>query len=49
MSCRIAFTVSKRVTIQELMNVEGVDEGIAESVKDTLERVTENTILDQYS
>ncbi len=39
----------QRVTIQELMNVEGVDEGIAESVKDTLERVTENTILDQYS
>jgi diadenylate cyclase len=39
----------QRVTIQELMNVEGVDEDIAESVKDTLERVTENTILDQYS
>src|SRR5215213_1947958 len=39
----------QRVTIEELMRVEGVDEGIAESVKDTLDRVTENTILDQYS
>jgi diadenylate cyclase len=39
----------QRVTIEELMRVDGVDEGIAESVKDTLDRVTENTILDQYS
>jgi diadenylate cyclase len=39
----------QRVTIEELMQVEGVDEDIAESVKDTLDRVTENTILDQYS
>ena len=39
----------QRATIVDLMGVEGVDESIATSVKDTLERVTENTILDQYS
>ncbi len=39
----------QRVTIEDLMAVDGVDEAIAHSVKETLERVTENTILDQYS
>jgi diadenylate cyclase len=39
----------QRATVDELMSVEGVDHGTAESVKDTLDRVTENTILDQYS
>ena len=31
------------------MKVEGVDHDIATTVKDTLDRVAENTILDQYS
>src|SRR5918995_2358065 len=39
----------QRVTVDELMSVEGVDSETAETVKDTLDRVTENTILDQYS
>ena len=39
----------QRATIRDLMEVDGVDETIAETVKETLERVTENTILDQYS
>jgi diadenylate cyclase len=39
----------QRATIADLMEVDGVDEAIATTVKDTLERVTENTILDQYS
>ncbi|HEY3485882.1 MAG TPA: DNA integrity scanning diadenylate cyclase DisA, partial [Ilumatobacteraceae bacterium] len=39
----------QRVTVDDLMAVEGVDEATAHSVKDTLERVTETTILDQYS
>ena len=39
----------QRATIDDLMAVDGVDESIAMTVKETLERVTENTILDQYS
>jgi diadenylate cyclase len=39
----------QRVTIEDLMTVDGVDVGTAQSVKETLERVTESTILDQYS
>ena len=39
----------QRATIVDLMEVDGVDETIATTVKETLERVTENTILDQYS
>jgi diadenylate cyclase len=39
----------QRVTVDDLMRVDGVDETIAETVKDTLDRVAENTILDQYS
>jgi hypothetical protein len=30
------------------MSVEGVDEAMARSVRDTLTRITESTILDQY-
>jgi diadenylate cyclase len=39
----------QRVTVDDLMKVDGVDQDIAETVKDTLDRVAENTILDQYS
>jgi diadenylate cyclase len=39
----------QRATIDDLAAVEGVDAEIAVSVKETLERVTENTILGQYS
>ena len=39
----------QRVSVDDLMKVDGVDQGIAETVKDTLDRVAENTILDQYS
>ena len=35
--------------VDDLAAVDGVDTDIAESVKETLERVTENTILGQYS
>ena len=31
------------------MDVDDVDRELAMSIKDTLERVTESTILDQYS
>lgn len=39
----------QRATIDALMEIDEVDEQTARTVKDTLERVTENTILDQYS
>jgi diadenylate cyclase len=39
----------QRTTSEDLMRVDGVDEAMANSIKETLERVTENTILDQYS
>jgi diadenylate cyclase len=39
----------QRVTLEDLMTVEGVNIATAQSVKETLERVTESTILDQYS
>jgi len=39
----------QRATIDDLADVEGVDVEIAGSVKETLERVTENAILGQYS
>jgi diadenylate cyclase len=39
----------QRASVAELTAVDGVDEVIARAVKDTLERVTESTILDQYS
>jgi diadenylate cyclase len=39
----------QRATTDDLLRVDGVDEATANSVKETLQRVTENTILDQYS
>ncbi|MDJ0767994.1 MAG: DNA integrity scanning diadenylate cyclase DisA [Ilumatobacter sp.] len=39
----------QRVTVDDLMTVDGVDAETARSVKETLERVTESTILEQYS
>ena len=39
----------QRATVADLMAVDGVDEATAIAIKDTLERVTESTILDQYS
>ncbi len=39
----------QRATIVDLVEIDDVDETIARTVKETLERVTENTILDQYS
>jgi diadenylate cyclase len=39
----------QRATIADLMAVDDVDEVTAMAIKDTLERVTESTILDQYS
>jgi len=39
----------QRVTVADLVGVDGVDESMAIAIKDTLARVTESTILDQYS
>lgn len=39
----------QRASLQDLMQVAGVDEQIAKAIKDTLERVTEAAILDQYN
>jgi diadenylate cyclase len=39
----------QRATVDDLAAVDGIDPEIAEMVKETLERVTENTILGQYS
>jgi diadenylate cyclase len=39
----------QRASVADLMNVQGVEEPMAKTVKETLERVTETTILDQYS
>ena len=39
----------QRATVADLIGVDGVDESMAVAIKDTLERVTESTILDQYS
>jgi diadenylate cyclase len=39
----------QRATIDDLVTVEGVDEPTARAIRDTLSRVTESTILDQYS
>ncbi len=38
----------QRATVADLMDVPGIDEGQAIAIKDTLERLTESTILDQY-
>ncbi|MFZ8998803.1 MAG: DNA integrity scanning diadenylate cyclase DisA [Ilumatobacteraceae bacterium] len=39
----------QRATVDDLLRVDGVDEDTATRLRDTLQRVTENTILDQYS
>jgi diadenylate cyclase len=39
----------QRATVDDLMTVDGVDESTARAIRDTLSRVTESTILDQYS
>ena len=39
----------QRATVDDLLGVEGVDEATARAIRDTLSRVTESTILDQYS
>ncbi len=39
----------QRATVDELASVAGVDHSLAESIKDTLDRLTETSILDQYS
>jgi diadenylate cyclase len=39
----------QRATVLDLMAVDGVDDELATSIKDTLQRVTESAILDQYS
>ena len=39
----------QRATIADLMDVDRIDQATAISIKETLERVTESTILDQYS
>jgi diadenylate cyclase len=39
----------QRATVEDLMAVDQVGRDLAVSIKDTLERVTESTILDQYS
>jgi diadenylate cyclase len=39
----------QRATVDDMMDVDGVDETIAGTVRDTLQKVAENTILDQYT
>ncbi len=39
----------QRATIADLVSVDGVDETTARAIRETLNRVTESTILDQYS
>ena len=39
----------QRATIADLMTIDGIDQQTAETVKETIARVTENTILGQYS
>jgi len=39
----------QRATVSDLMSVDGVDEPTARTIRETLSRVTESTILDQYS
>ncbi len=54
MAARLATEVGglarlQRATVDDLMDVDGVDEAIAGTVRDTLQKVAENTILDQYT
>lgn len=39
----------QRATVEELLAVDNVDEATARAIRETLSRVTESTILDQYS
>jgi len=39
----------QRATVEDLVVVDGVDEATARAIRETLSRVTESTILDQYS
>ncbi len=39
----------QRATVDEIAAVAGIDHDLAESIKDTLDRLTETSILDQYS
>jgi diadenylate cyclase len=39
----------QRATVSELTDIDGIDTETAQAIKETLARVTENTILDQYS
>jgi diadenylate cyclase len=39
----------QRATVDDLTTVDGVDEATARAIRETLSRVTESTILDQYS
>ena len=39
----------QRATVDDLMAVDGVDEATARAIRETISRVTESTILDQYS
>ncbi|NND75055.1 MAG: DNA integrity scanning protein DisA [Ilumatobacter sp.] len=38
----------QRATLDDLMSVDGVDEATARAIRETLSRITESTILDQY-
>ena len=54
LSCRIAnhfgeFARLQRATVDELAGVDGVDGPLAQQIRETLTRVTETSILDQYS
>jgi diadenylate cyclase len=39
----------QRATVDEIASVPGLDHDLAETIKDTLDRLTETSILDQYS
>jgi diadenylate cyclase len=53
-SCRIAnhfgrFSRLQRATLDELTSIDGVDPTTAQQIRETITRVTESTILDQYN
>ena len=39
----------QRATVSEIADVEGMDISLATAVKETLDRITETSILDQYA
>jgi diadenylate cyclase len=54
LSCRIAnhfgeFARLQRATVAELAEVDGVNDALAQQIRERLARVTETSILDQYS